>query len=94
MQQVLTRPLDCGNTVVNGGKPAEDEEECGMRCNGNTTEICGGRSRLNIYDFELQYTESLEEEEEDKTTSTSSRYVSFMRSSLARIYCNAVGHQS
>lgn len=88
---MLTGGVVCGNTVANGGKPAEDKDECDMRCKGNTTELCGGGDHLNLYDFELRYTESLEEEEEEEediTTSTSSRYVSSIQRPLARIYCN------
>ncbi|KAL6869950.1 hypothetical protein ACO1O0_001285 [Amphichorda felina] len=44
----------CGNTISNGGKPA-DAENCDMTCKGNKTELCGGSNHLNLYDFELQY---------------------------------------
>lgn len=29
---------------------------CTMPCNGNTTELCGGPNRLNVYYNKLQYT--------------------------------------
>lgn len=45
---------DCGDTIVNGGNPA-DVDQCDMACKGNKTELCGGSSHLNLYDFELQY---------------------------------------
>ncbi|KAJ1331407.1 glyoxal/methylglyoxal oxidase [Microdochium nivale] len=43
----------CGNDILNGAVPATSG--CDMRCNGNSTEICGGGNRLNIYDFMGQY---------------------------------------
>ncbi|KAL1835210.1 hypothetical protein VTK73DRAFT_6001 [Phialemonium thermophilum] len=43
----------CGNTIANGGKPASSG--CDMTCNGNQSEICGGPSRLNVYDFHMQF---------------------------------------
>ncbi|CAP60434.1 uncharacterized protein PODANS_1_7300 [Podospora anserina S mat+] len=46
----------CGNTISNGGAPAASG--CSMTCNGNTTEFCGGPSRLNVYNYQNQYTPS------------------------------------
>ncbi|KAK3940061.1 glyoxal oxidase-like protein [Diplogelasinospora grovesii] len=43
----------CGNTIANGGAPATSG--CNMVCNGNSSEICGGPSRLNVYDYQMQY---------------------------------------
>jgi hypothetical protein len=43
----LTADADCGNAIANGGAPAADG--CNMVCNGNTTEMCGGPNRLNVY---------------------------------------------
>lgn len=37
----------CGDSVANGGKPAQDG--CTMQCNGNNSEYCGGPNRLNVY---------------------------------------------
>ncbi|KAI9826107.1 MAG: hypothetical protein M1832_000556 [Thelocarpon impressellum] len=39
----------CGNTYQNGGAPAASG--CDMTCNGNSSEFCGGPSRLNAYRF-------------------------------------------
>jgi hypothetical protein len=50
---MLTRKrgnADCGNTIANGATIAADNG-CTMLCNGNSSEICGGPSRLNVYDF-------------------------------------------
>ncbi|KAK8056954.1 WSC domain-containing protein [Apiospora rasikravindrae] len=37
----------CGNSFLNGGAPATSG--CSMLCSGNSTEICGGPDRLNVY---------------------------------------------
>ncbi|KAK4129599.1 copper radical oxidase [Parathielavia appendiculata] len=39
----------CGNSIVNGGAPATSG--CAMTCNGNSTELCGGPDRLNVYSY-------------------------------------------
>ncbi|KAI5923224.1 hypothetical protein F4810DRAFT_211741 [Camillea tinctor] len=44
----------CGNTIANGATPADDG--CDMTCNGNQTEVCGGPNRLNVYDYNMEYT--------------------------------------
>ncbi|CRK26406.1 hypothetical protein BN1723_013829 [Verticillium longisporum] len=44
-----TAPLDCDNSLKNGGAPAVDG--CNMLCNGNITEYCGGPDRLNLYNY-------------------------------------------
>jgi hypothetical protein len=42
----------CGNTFSNGGGPAPDGNAgCTWTCNGNTTELCGGNSRLSMYEY-------------------------------------------
>ncbi|OLN86890.1 putative fungistatic metabolite [Colletotrichum chlorophyti] len=38
----------CGNTLAAGSVPA-DAAECSMPCSDNSTEYCGGPSRLNLY---------------------------------------------
>ncbi|KXX74964.1 putative fungistatic metabolite [Madurella mycetomatis] len=43
----------CGNTIANGGSPASSG--CSMICNGNSSEICGGPGRLNVYNYQNQY---------------------------------------
>ncbi|AEO53498.1 glyoxal oxidase like protein [Thermothelomyces thermophilus ATCC 42464] len=43
----------CGNTIANGGAPADSG--CSMVCNGNSTEFCGGPDRLNVYSYKNQY---------------------------------------
>ncbi|KAI8635344.1 hypothetical protein F5Y19DRAFT_8141 [Xylariaceae sp. FL1651] len=43
----------CGNTISNGAVPADDG--CTMKCNGNSSEVCGGANRLNVYDFNMQF---------------------------------------
>jgi hypothetical protein len=43
----------CGNTIANGGAPATSG--CSMLCNGNSSEICGGPDRLNVYNYQDQY---------------------------------------
>ncbi|KAL2015330.1 hypothetical protein VTK56DRAFT_5792 [Thermocarpiscus australiensis] len=47
----------CGNTISNGGAPAASG--CDMVCNGNSSEICGGASRLNVYNYQNQYKPTL-----------------------------------
>lgn len=40
----------CDNTFNNGGGPAPDGSVgCDMPCQGNTTEMCGGPNRLDVY---------------------------------------------
>jgi hypothetical protein len=40
----------CGTQFLNGGAPAVDGSVgCDMLCNGNSSEYCGGPSRLNVY---------------------------------------------
>lgn len=42
--------LGCGNSVENGGGPAPDgDAHCNMKCNGNSSESCGGPNRLDVY---------------------------------------------
>lgn len=44
--------LDCGSSFSNGGGPAPDGTAgCNMACKGNTSEVCGGPNRLDVYDF-------------------------------------------
>ncbi|KAH6634407.1 glyoxal oxidase-like protein [Chaetomium sp. MPI-SDFR-AT-0129] len=43
----------CGNTISNGGAPATSG--CSMLCNGNSSEVCGGPDRLNVYNFQGRY---------------------------------------
>lgn len=38
----------CDNSFANGSIPAPIGD-CGMTCNGNSTEFCGGPNRLNVY---------------------------------------------
>ncbi|OAA49482.1 Carbohydrate-binding WSC [Metarhizium rileyi] len=38
----------CGNKLTAGSVPAPDKD-CSMTCNDNSTEYCGGPSRLNVY---------------------------------------------
>lgn len=46
--------LDCGNAILNGGGPAPDGNKgCGMTCNGNETELCGGPNRMNFYQVDV-----------------------------------------
>lgn len=42
----------CGNTISNGATPGTG---CTMTCNGNSTEFCGAGGRLNIYNYQNQY---------------------------------------
>ncbi|AEO70370.1 glyoxal oxidase-like protein [Thermothielavioides terrestris NRRL 8126] len=46
----------CGNTIANGGAPATSG--CSMTCNGNSSELCGGPNRLNVYNYQNQYSAS------------------------------------
>lgn len=43
----------CGNTINQGSAlvagMTPDETQCNMKCNGNSTELCGGPNRLNMY---------------------------------------------
>ena len=41
---------DCGNTFSNGGAPTP-AGDCSMVCSGNSSEICGGPNRLNVYNY-------------------------------------------
>jgi hypothetical protein len=41
----------CGNTLRPGAVPAP-AAECNLACSGNKTELCGGGSRLNVYQFD------------------------------------------
>ncbi|KAI0018314.1 putative glyoxal oxidase [Xylariomycetidae sp. FL0641] len=43
----------CGNTLQNNSTTALSG--CSFRCNGNSSEVCGGSNRLNVYDFNMQY---------------------------------------
>lgn len=43
-----------------------------MLCNGNQTEICGGSSRLNVYDYQMQYVVSSSSGVTTSAASTSS----------------------
>lgn len=40
----------CGNAFGAGSVPAPDKD-CSMTCNDNSTEYCGGPSRLNVYEL-------------------------------------------
>ncbi|KAH9979503.1 copper radical oxidase [Lactifluus volemus] len=40
----------CGTAVVNGGAPTPPGD-CSMPCKGNSSEFCGGPSRLNLYNY-------------------------------------------
>lgn len=47
---ILTAPIDCGNSLQNGGAPAPDGTTgCNMACAGNSAETCGGSNRLDLY---------------------------------------------
>lgn len=39
----------CGNSIVNGGERADSDSECNVACGGNTSQDCGGGSRMNIF---------------------------------------------
>ncbi|CAM1501446.1 Fc.00g034300.m01.CDS01 [Cosmosporella sp. VM-42] len=42
----------CGNSLANDNTMAPDGNvQCNMKCNGNSTEICGGPNRLDIYTY-------------------------------------------
>ncbi|KAK0382968.1 hypothetical protein NLU13_8884 [Sarocladium strictum] len=41
----------CGSALRAGANPAP-AAECNMACKGNTTELCGGGSRLNVYQLD------------------------------------------
>ncbi|KAF4976007.1 hypothetical protein FZEAL_7263 [Fusarium zealandicum] len=58
----------CGNAFSAGSVPAPITE-CGMLCNGNGTEYCGGPNRLNVYQMGIAATVS---SSTSPTTSTSS----------------------
>ncbi|CAF9936950.1 MAG: hypothetical protein HETSPECPRED_010510 [Heterodermia speciosa] len=44
------RECYCGNTLAPSSQPAQ-AGECNSPCSGDNTEICGGASRLNLYQF-------------------------------------------
>ena len=48
----LTCSIVCDNSFENGGAPATSG--CDMVCSGNSSEICGGPNRLNVYDYQMQ----------------------------------------
>ncbi|EMT63145.1 WSC domain-containing protein 2 [Fusarium odoratissimum] len=48
----------CGNSFSDGSVPAPITD-CGMTCNGNSSEYCGGPSRLNVYELNAVYSSSL-----------------------------------
>ncbi|KAI1344989.1 putative glyoxal oxidase [Xylariaceae sp. FL0016] len=43
----------CGDTIGFNATTAPDG--CDMKCNGNSSEVCGGSNRINIYDFNMEY---------------------------------------
>ncbi|KID80411.1 uncharacterized protein G6M90_00g009650 [Metarhizium brunneum] len=47
----------CGNEFTAGAVPAPDKD-CSMTCNDNSTEYCGGPSRLNVYKLDAGKTAS------------------------------------
>ncbi|RMD39851.1 hypothetical protein DV735_g5278, partial [Chaetothyriales sp. CBS 134920] len=40
----------CGNTLAAGSTNASSSAECNMACSGDASEICGGPSRLSLYE--------------------------------------------
>ncbi|KAI1323225.1 hypothetical protein F5Y16DRAFT_351006 [Xylariaceae sp. FL0255] len=44
----------CGNSFSNGGGTVATDG-CNMKCNGNSSEICGGANRLNVYDYKMEF---------------------------------------
>ncbi|KAF4970424.1 hypothetical protein FSARC_2544 [Fusarium sarcochroum] len=48
----------CGNSFSDGSVPAP-LADCGMTCNGNSSEYCGGGNRLNVYQLNAAYSSSL-----------------------------------
>jgi hypothetical protein len=44
-----TRECYCGSALVNGAALAGADNQCNMPCSGNSSEICGGPSRMSIY---------------------------------------------
>ncbi|KAH9896068.1 hypothetical protein C8Q73DRAFT_463729 [Cubamyces lactineus] len=40
----------CDTQIENSGAPTP-ATDCNMACNGNSTELCGGPNRLNVYNF-------------------------------------------
>ncbi|EWG40963.1 hypothetical protein FVEG_03171 [Fusarium verticillioides 7600] len=48
----------CGNSFSDGSVPAPITD-CAMLCNGNSSEYCGGPSRLNVYELNAVYSSSL-----------------------------------
>lgn len=45
----------CGNKF--GKKPKKPEVECGMKCQGNDEQICGGNLRNSIYTTRLEHSD-------------------------------------
>jgi hypothetical protein len=44
----------CANEIGSTGVPALDgNEKCNMPCSGNSTQICGGQDRLNVFDCQF-----------------------------------------
>ena len=42
--------IDCG-TALNAAATLANDTDCSMTCNGNSSEICGGPNRLNVYNY-------------------------------------------
>ncbi|KAH9958446.1 copper radical oxidase [Russula dissimulans] len=45
-----SRECYCGSRISNGGAPTP-AGDCSMVCSGNSSEFCGGRYRLNLYNY-------------------------------------------
>ncbi|KAM0278058.1 hypothetical protein ACHAO9_012322 [Fusarium lateritium] len=60
----------CGNDFTDGSVPALNED-CGMPCNGNSSEYCGGPNRLNVYQLNAAYSSSLPTSLSTSSTSSS-----------------------
>ncbi|OHF01835.1 WSC domain-containing protein [Colletotrichum orchidophilum] len=60
----------CGNTLATGSVPA-DAADCSMPCADNSTEYCGGSSRLNLYKLDGTLPEPTNAVPTGATTTTS-----------------------
>ncbi|KAK6720769.1 hypothetical protein SNK05_003865 [Fusarium graminearum] len=60
----------CGNTFSDGSVPAPIAD-CGMLCNGNSSEYCGGPNRLNVYQVNSAYSASLPTSSSTSSSSSS-----------------------
>ncbi len=48
MEKLTALRTDCGNSIASTGAVAQSTD-CTMGCSGNSSEVCGGPSRLSVF---------------------------------------------